>query len=133
MFFLAGIAVLSGFGAPGPEGELIETSEESFRLIRLTEGISNPWSFAFLPGGDVLITQRSGRLWRLTPASGQRSEIRGLLEIKAEGQGGLLDIVLHPGFSRNGWIYMSHVVASAGGSATAVSRARFKRKKPDRS
>lgn len=123
--FLVLIFAHAGFGAPGPEGERIDSMEESFRLVSITEGIPNPWSFVFLPGGDVLITQRSGRLWRLEPVSGRRSEISGLPEIEAGGQGGLLDIVLHPGYSRNGWIYMSHVVSSAGGYATAVSRARL--------
>ncbi|WP_319476057.1 PQQ-dependent sugar dehydrogenase [Marispirochaeta aestuarii] len=125
LVFLAIIFVNAGFGAPGPERGRIDSMEESFALVTVTEGIPNPWSFTFLPRGDVLITQRSGKLWRVEAASGRRSEVGGLPEIDAGGQGGLLDIVLHPGHYRNGWIYMSHVVSSAGGSSTAVSRARL--------
>ncbi|WP_319558960.1 PQQ-dependent sugar dehydrogenase [Marispirochaeta sp.] len=122
---LIAFTACGAFSAPGLEEERIESRDESFSLVRITEGIPNPWAFAFLSEGEVLITQRSGRLWRLDIDSGKRSEIGGLPEINAGGQGGLLDIVLHPDYPRTSWIYLSHVVSTSGGAATAVSRARL--------
>ena len=72
----------------------------------------------------MLITQRSGRLWRLN-AEGETAEITGVPEVLAGGQGGLLDIVLHPEYPRNGWLYLSHSVSTSSGGATAVSKARL--------
>ena len=103
----------------------ISSEQAEFRLVRVVSGIANPWGFTFLPEGDALITQRSGRLWRLDNENGILEEISGLPEIRPGGQGGLLDIVLHPDYPRNGWIYLSHVVSAPDGNATAVSRARL--------
>lgn len=102
----------------------IRSEKAEFRLLKLVDGIPNPWGFAFLPDGDILITQRSGRLWRLGKESALE-EIAASLEVRAAGQGGLLDIVLHPDYSANGWIYLSHVVSTPPGNATAVSRGRL--------
>ncbi len=100
----------------------IESEAADFSLVQVAGEIPNPWSIAFLPDGRFLVTQRSGRLWLLGKDGGSRQEIGGLPEIRAGGQGGLLDVVLHPAYVENGWIYLSHVVAGSGGNATAVSR-----------
>ena len=68
-----------------------------------TEGV--PWALAFLPDGSLLVTQRDGILWRFE--NGERTRISGIPEVWASGQGGVLDVQVHPDYSENGWVYLS--------------------------
>ncbi|MDY7029095.1 MAG: PQQ-dependent sugar dehydrogenase [Spirochaetota bacterium] len=101
----------------------IESDQASFRLVRAADELRNPWGMAFLPDGGILITERQGRLlfWR----DGRLSTVSGLPEIYAAGQGGLLDIAVHPDFEKNRLVYFSYSVSESGGSATALYRARL--------
>ncbi|AHM62916.1 glucose sorbosone dehydrogenase [Flammeovirgaceae bacterium 311] len=87
-----------------------------------------PWSIEFLPDGGMLITEIGGTLYRRTP-DGKLQEVSGVPKVQAEGQGGLLDIELHPNFSSNNLIFLSYsAVKEEGGSTlttTAVMRARL--------
>ena len=121
---------LAALGAPAPASAAKErsfTSEKhGFRLVTLVEGLENPWSIAFLPDGRMLVTERPGRLrvvskdFRLDP-----SPIEGLPPIVEAGQGGLFDVVLHPRYAENGWIYISYNGPGSGGWATELLRARL--------
>lgn len=71
-------------------------------------GLEHPWALAFLPDGSALITERPGRLRHWSPASGVSAPIRGLPSLFAQGQGGLMDVVLHPDFAQNRLIYLSY-------------------------
>ena len=107
--------------------EAVTSSEQaSFRVERLADGLDHPWSVAFLPDGGFLVTERPGRL-RVIDAQGQLMEqpVGGLPEIRARGQGGLLDVVLHPDFENNAWVYLSYVESGPGGMGTAVARGRL--------
>lgn len=84
------------------------------------QGLVHPWGLAFLPGGDLLVSERPGRLLRIS-ADGQRHPVAGLPEIAAEGQGGLLDLAQDD----EGWLYFSYSEPGPGGSSTAVARARL--------
>ena len=99
---------------------------QRFRVQTLTEGLEHPWSVAFLPDGRFLVTERPGRL-RMVEADGTLIErpIDGLPPIQRHGQGGLLDVVLHPQFADNGWVYLSFAEAGPGGVGTAVARGRL--------
>jgi len=105
----------------------IQNSEvQAFHVQPLTEGLEHPWSVAFLPDGRFLVTERPGRL-RLVEADGTLIErpIGGLPPIQRHGQGGLLDVALHPRFADNGWVYLSFAEAGPGGVGTAVARGRL--------
>ncbi len=105
----------------------IEASEKaSIKIETITEGLEHPWSVAFLPNGGYLVTERPGRL-RLVDAEGnlQAEPIGGLPPIRATGQGGLLDVVLHPDFNNNRWVYFSFAEPGDGGVGTAVARGRL--------
>ncbi len=98
-----------------------------FRVVEVAAGLVNPWSIAFLPNGDMLVTERPGRLriirnGRLLPDS-----VPGVPAVFARGQGGLLDVVPHPDFANNRLLYMSFSKPIPGedGATTAVARARF--------
>jgi aldose sugar dehydrogenase len=96
-----------------------------YRVNELVTGLANPWSMAFLPGGDILVTERPGRV-RLIRGGVLRPEpVDGAPPAQSGGQGGMLDIVLHPGFDTNRLVYISYSKAVSGGRTTAVARARW--------
>ena len=107
------------------EGAMAQPSP-TFRAVTVTEGLEYPWGLAFLPDGKMLVTERPGRL-RLVGADGRLDPqlIRGVPPVAAVGQGGLLDVALHPDFARNGWIYLSYAAQGPGGYGTEVARARL--------
>lgn len=107
--------------------EAIYSSEKHrFKVSSVVQGLEHPWSMAFLPDGRMLVTERPGRL-RLVAADGRLDPkvIQGLPAIAEEGQGGLLDVVLHPDYARNGWIYLSYVAKGQGGYGTEVLRGKL--------
>ena len=91
----------------------------------IVEGLSIPWGFTFLPDGTMLITEKSGQLIHFK--DGKKIEISGLPEIYLRGQGGLMDITLHPNYKENGWIYFSYASPEGEGEGgnTAVGRAKL--------
>ncbi|MFA9462477.1 PQQ-dependent sugar dehydrogenase [Thiohalorhabdus methylotrophus] len=95
------------------------------RVETVAEGLEHPWSLAFLPDGDLLITERPGSLLRLDPKSGERVRIEGVPEVKTRTQGGLLDVALHPDFSDNRWVYLTWSGRCDSGSATHLGRGRL--------
>ncbi|TVR52439.1 MAG: PQQ-dependent sugar dehydrogenase [Puniceicoccaceae bacterium] len=99
----------------------VETEDATFRVVEVVRGLRHPWAVAFLPDGSLLITERPGRMQRF--ANGELTEIRGLPEVTAQGQGGLMDVVPHPDFERNGLIYFTYAASYDGGVGTRVARA----------
>ncbi len=106
----------------------IEVSEvQKFKVDTVVEGLDVPWGLEFLPNGDLLISERSGDLLLFTTTK-QIIKIAGVPKVKAQGQGGLLDLELHPDFENNGWLYMSYSSPDEDNndlSTTAVMRARL--------
>ncbi len=102
------------------------SAEHKFRVVTVTKGLSHPWGLAFLPGGDMLVTERAGRLRLIRNGVLDPVAIAGVPRVVAENQGGLLDVALHPQFASNRWVYLSYSAPVRGGSATRVVRARFK-------
>jgi glucose/arabinose dehydrogenase len=76
------------------------------------------WGMDFLPGGDIIFTEKNGKVYR--HASGTTTEITGFPEVKNQGQGGLLDIRVHPSYASNGWIYASYSGFDANRNGTLV-------------
>ncbi len=105
----------------------IKSQEHTLRVTTLINGLEHPWGLAFLPDGRVLITERPGRLriassdFKLSPAP-----IMGLPPVAAVGQGGLLDVVLHPKFAENSWVYWSFAARGQGGVGTEVARGKLR-------
>jgi glucose/arabinose dehydrogenase len=96
---------------------------EKFVATAVTDELSMPWSFAFIPGGDILITERGGTLQRLNPESGTLVPISGVPEVFYEGQGGLLDVAVHPNFPEPAWVYLSYAAPMGeDGSTTLLAR-----------
>ncbi|MCC5905257.1 MAG: PQQ-dependent sugar dehydrogenase [Balneolaceae bacterium] len=113
------------FSLPDQPGEIHETEELNFYIQTVVEGISVPWGMVFLPDGSMLITERDGNLWLVRNGQLVSEPVGGAPEVVAQGQGGLLDIEIHPDFENNGWIYISYSKPGDGGSQTAIMRAQF--------
>jgi glucose/arabinose dehydrogenase len=79
-----------------------------FTATAITDKLQMPWSFAFMPGGDILLTERGGTLQRLDPDTGVLTPISGVPEVFYKGQGGLLDVALHPDFPEPPWVYLTY-------------------------
>ena len=91
----------------------------------LARGLEKPWAVEPLPGGDLLVSEKPGRL-HVVSARGQVSEpIAGLPPVDPRGQGGLLDVALSPGFASDRMIYWSYTEPREGGNGTSVARGRL--------
>lgn len=101
-------------------------AKENYNVVTLAQNLDHPWALAFLPNGDYLITERSGALKLVSTANDQNVIVTGLPEIDEAGQGGLLDIALHPKFAQNNWLYLSYAAENQHGTnSTHVARAKW--------
>lgn len=112
--------------AAAAESKTLQSEKHAFRIVTLVQGLQHPWSLAFLPDGRMLVTERAGRLrivskdFNLDP-----KPIEGVPRVAAVGQGGMFDVVLHPNYSENGWIYLAYNGPGDGGHGTELLRARL--------
>jgi glucose/arabinose dehydrogenase len=109
------------------QSPVIPSVHHDYRVVTVAEGLVHPWSIAFLPGGDMLVTERPGRLRIIRDGRLLPGAVPGVPDVLAQGQGGLLDVVPHPDFASNRLIYLSFSkpIAGAEGATTAVVRGRF--------
>jgi glucose/arabinose dehydrogenase len=106
--------------------QVYETSEQRIRVVEIADGLANPWSIAFLPNGDMLVTERAGRLRILRNGVLDPAPIAGVPEVRITVLGGLLEVLLHPDFATNRVLYLSYAKGGEGDLATtAVARGRF--------
>src|SRR5438067_11592224 len=101
-----------------------QSEGQAVRVVKLVEGLDHPWSLAFLPDGRMLVTERPGRL-NLIGRDFKRVQIEGVPRVFASGQGGLLEVALHPRFAENRLIYLSYAGPGEGGPSTELARARL--------
>ena len=107
---------------PGQTRACAVTSNVAFDVTVVARGLEKPWAVEPLPEGDLLVTEKNGRL-RIVSAAGQVSPpIAGLPAVDARGQGGLLDVALSPSFDRDRTIYWSFSEPREKGNATSVAR-----------
>lgn len=92
----------------------------------ITDELDHPWSLAFLPSGDMLVTERPGQLRLVENDKLHPDPIQGLPAIEEKGQGGLLDVVLHPDFEKNRWVYLSYAAPGTGGLSTHIGRGQLR-------
>ena len=120
--FLAAAAVVLA-ACSGADNDLL-AQNAAFATAHVAS-FDEPWAMDFLPDGRLLVTEKRGAL-KLYSMDGQAADIRGVPEVEYGGQGGLGDIVLHPDYAENGWVYLSYAEPGRGGAAgAAVARARL--------
>jgi aldose sugar dehydrogenase len=124
---LAALATASACSdAPAAAQDPVHESERhAFRVVTVAEGLQHPWGIAFLPGGDLVVTERPGRLRVVRGGVLQPEPVAGVPEVWARGQGGLLDVALHPDFASNRLVYLSYSRPGPRGATTAVVRGRL--------
>ena len=113
--------------APAIAADVVQTREHRVRIVTVTQGLDRPWGLAFLPDGRMLVTERAGRL-RVVDQDGRLDPVpvAGLPRVDAQGQGGLLDVALHPRYRDNGWVYWSYAQRDdKGDNGTEVARGRL--------
>ena len=101
------------------------SKKHTFDVNILVEGLAHPWSLAFLPDGRMLITERVGRLRVVDRGRLLADAIAGLPAVAQQGQGGLMDVLLHPQFEQNQVLFLSYTARGDGGYGTEVARARL--------
>jgi glucose/arabinose dehydrogenase len=100
-----------GIAFPKPElGKVTKTQHEDYKIeMVVEEGLKNPWAIAFLPDGRKLVTEKAGRL-RIIDATGKLlpEPVKGTPKVIDHGQGGLMEVAVHPDYEKNGWIYLGY-------------------------
>jgi glucose/arabinose dehydrogenase len=104
-----------------------QSEHHDYRVVTVVEGLEHAWSIAFLPDGDMLVTERAGRLRIVRNDTLLPDSVPGVPAVLAQGQGGLLDVMPHPEFATNRLIYLSFSKPVGDGerATTAVVRGRF--------
>ena len=111
--------------AQGP----MRSALHDYRVVTVAEGLVQPWSIAFVPGGDVLITERPGRLRIVRGGKLLPTPVAGVPAVAYENQGGLLEVALHPNFTTNRFVYLTYAKRrpDGTGNTTALVRAKFEK------
>ena len=120
-------AVLVGIFSESPAvgQEVLRSALHDVRVVTVADGLEVPWSLAWLPGGDMLVTERPGRLRVVRNGALLPDSVPGVPEVFAEGQGGLFEVLPHPDFADNKLLYLSFARPKGEGSTTTVIRGRF--------
>lgn len=118
--------VLSG-GTRVSGDTVFRSADHDYRVVTIVDALVQPWSIAFLPGGDLLITERPGRLRIVRNGRLLPQPVDGVPQVLHSTQGGLLEVALHPSFTSNRMLYLSYSKPSADGkeATTALVRGRF--------
>lgn len=128
--FLIGLLVLFSLNSCAQtkknDVELISSDKTKYRSEVVVPDLNIPWGMVFLPDGSMLITEKAGDLIHFK--DGKKTKVPNPPKVSARGQGGFLDIELHPKYDENGWIYMSYssTEGEGQGANTAIMRAKFK-------
>lgn len=111
--------------APDVEAATFKTEKGDIAVNIVADGLARPWAIDFLPDNRMIVTERGGRMRIVSPDGKKSSGVKGLPGADVGGQGGLLDVAVHPGFAQNRLIYWSFSEAGKGGNSTAVARGRL--------
>lgn len=137
LLLLPALAACQRHDAPPPQREphavagavptRYASEEAEFTVTEVVAGLEHPWSLAFLPDGDMLVTERPGRLRRIGRDGRVSAPITGVPAVYVEGQAGLLDVALSPGFATDGLVYLAFAEPNLRGNlcGTAVARGRL--------
>ncbi|MFK8056010.1 MAG: PQQ-dependent sugar dehydrogenase [Saprospiraceae bacterium] len=114
-----------GFADVAVMSDTVQTKSLTFTIETVVDGMEVPYSMAFLPGGDMLVTERGGEVFRVDP-SGKTTELTGVPAVRAQVQGGMHNVLLHPDFANNQYVYLSYGALKKDGgkklTTTKVSR-----------
>ncbi|MDJ0599943.1 MAG: PQQ-dependent sugar dehydrogenase [Crocosphaera sp.] len=107
----------------GNQTSQLSQTQQEVKQVTVIEGLEHPWGMDWLPNGDLLITERPGRLRIVKNEKLEPQSIRGVPEVLAVGQGGLLDVAVHPDVEENGYIYLTYASGTRSSNQTRIARA----------
>ena len=90
------------------DSDKVSTDLEMFNVELFSDGYKIPWGMAFLPDGSLLVNDISGKMYKVFPNGERKIEIKGVPDVYYRGQGGLLDVEIHPNFEVNNFVYISY-------------------------
>ncbi|MEK6782889.1 MAG: PQQ-dependent sugar dehydrogenase [Bacteroidota bacterium] len=106
-------------------GAVVNSEKQKFIVDTITTALKSPWGMAFLPDGRALVTERAGEIRIIENGKLLEERIAGVPAVFAKGQGGLMDIQLHPDYANNGWIYLSYAKPQGTEGGTVIARAKL--------
>ncbi len=126
VLLLAAVLLAAASPASG-QSDVVRTALHDYRVVTVADGFEIPWAIAFLPGGDMLVTEKVGRLRIVRDGRLLPDPVPGVPEVLVRGQGGLMDVVPHPDFANNRIIYLSYSKSVEGlrAGTTVVARGTF--------
>ncbi|MCG8547163.1 MAG: PQQ-dependent sugar dehydrogenase, partial [Alphaproteobacteria bacterium] len=119
--FILGVALTTH----AQRAKVERSDKHDFRIAPVVGGLDHPWGLVFLPNGDMLVTERSGQLRIVRDGVLDPKPIEGVPKVFDSGQGGLMDVALHPNFESNRLVYLSYAGRGPGGAGTEVARGRL--------
>jgi aldose sugar dehydrogenase len=129
----AGLSVLSvlasctlttpTWGNTSPQPSLSRNPSSAYQITPVVAELEHPWGMAWLPNGEILVTERPGRIRRIRQGQLDPTPISGVPDVFASGQGGLLDIAVHPQFAQNRLVYFTYAAGTAAANRTRLARA----------
>ncbi|RAR00939.1 soluble quino protein glucose dehydrogenase [Stemphylium lycopersici] len=111
-------------GVSAVSSQHLVSRQQPFKSTAITD-FAEPWAFAFLPDGRILVTERKGSLRIVDPGTKSKGTITGVPAVAYAGQGGLHDVALHPQYAENSIVYISYAESGSGGAGGAVARAKL--------
>ena len=123
---IAAAGLLATFAFPAfAQSDVYYSAHHDYRVVEVTGGLVQPWSMAWLPDGDMLVTEKPGRLRVVRNGELLPEAVPGVPEVFYRGQGGLFEVVPHPDFAENRWVYLTFSKPVGETSTTAIVRGRF--------
>jgi glucose/arabinose dehydrogenase len=122
------VPLLAGCTADATRQAPAAASRDSAGLpfqVQVVADFESPWAMTFLPDSRMLITEKAGILYLVSADGQQRKRVDGIPPVSSEGQGGFMDVVLHPAFARNRLVYFSYTEAGSGGKGVVLARGTF--------
>ena len=121
----ASLCLAVALPAAAQSDEIFYSAHHNYRAVPVVEGLIQPWSMAWLPGGDMLITEKPGRLRVVRDGKLLPEAVPGVPEVLYNGQGGLFDVVPHPDFANNQLLYLTFAKPVGDNSTTTIVRGKF--------
>jgi len=129
-FFLLMACGSNNTNSKNPEQNTTAKADQSVAVkqtyqVEAVSHFNEPWAVTSLPDQRLLVTERQGKLKIFNPKNKQMLDVQGVPAVNYGGQGGLGDVILHPDFAKNHWVYLSYATKGQGGSGAVISRAKL--------
>jgi aldose sugar dehydrogenase len=111
------------WGNASPQPSLSRNPSSVYQITPVVAELEHPWGMTWLPNGEILVTERPGRIRRIRQGQLDPTPISGVPDVFASGQGGLLDIAVHPQFTQNRLVYFTYAAGTAAANRTRLARA----------